>query len=235
MKRLLVIVVLVLGLTLSACKDDTPVCDDGYRLNDDNVCVPEQPTCEEGTIWNDETEQCDPIIETTPIESAIEAAAAMDNYQMNVTATQGDVTVNMTLLFDGHTSALTVGGTTEYFVQEGDVCTRVTEQLDNVITEDIDCIADNDTRFQFFRAFEADWFVEQSEGVYRIGEDYYDGLNNFFRTSIAGAVVTDFDILVTDDQFDTFTFVVTGNDSVTDFTITFTNIDAVTIEVPTGE
>lgn len=235
MKRLLLVVVLVLGLTLSACKDDTPICEDGFVLDDNNVCVPEEPACEEGTIWNDETEQCDPIVEVSPIETAIEAATSMENYRMEVTATQGAVTVNMTLRFDGQTSSLTIDANTEYFTRSGEVCTRVTEQLGAVVVEDIDCIAENDTRFQFFRAFQPDWFVAMEDGVYRIEDGHYDNLNNFFRTSIAGAVVSAFDVLVTDDVFDTFTFVVTGSEAVYDFVITFHDIGEVAIEVPVGD
>lgn len=255
MKKLLFIGLFLVGLTLTGCKVDTPICDDGFTLNpttneceqdpiecddgyvwneDTESCELDVPTCEDGYVLNEETNECEEVIVENPLETVFENSQGIDNYQMDVTVTENNVTVHMTLLFDGHVSSITIDDTTEYFVKVGDVCTRVTEQLSSVIEETIDCIADDDTRFQFFHSFELDWFEEQGDH-YVITEGHYDALNNFFRTSIPGAVVSNFNLFVADEYFSQFTFLINATDSSYVFTIDFANINTTEIEVPSGD
>ena len=242
-------------MTLSACKDDTSlcsdgqiwndqtdeceevplVCDDGYVLNEEtNECDRIVPNCEEGFVLNVETNECDPIIEVDPLEVAFANSQGMDNYQMDVTVTENNVTIHLILQFDGNVSSIQVNDTVEYFVQTGNVCSRITQQLGTVYEETVDCIAQDDTRFQFFHAFDLDWFDILGDH-YMIAEGNYNALNNFFRTSIPGAVVSDFQLYLSEGYFSQFTFNINATESNYVFTIDFSNINELNIEVPNIE
>jgi hypothetical protein len=250
MRKILAIVLLIVGMTLTGCREVVvecdpgyeldksgecveiiPICNDGYILNEENICVLDT-SCEEGYVYQDG--QCVQEIVETPLETAFENSIGMTNYQMDVTVVEDITTASFVLEFADHISRMTIGEEIEYFQQDNDVCTRITVQIDNVIEETIDCIANDDSRFQFFHGFEIEWF-EQEDDHYILTEGNYNLLDNFFRTSIPGAVVSDFVLTIANDYFESFTFLVTTEDTSYQFTIDFTNINIVTIEVPVSE
>ena len=249
MKKLLLVLAFV-GMTLTACKPvavecdpgfheengecvpDDITCDDGFILDGDE-CVPEPIECEDGYVLDGD--ECVLIDQTTELERAFDNTIDIDNYRMDVVVTEGVTTLNITLLFDGQSSSIEIGDDIEYFQKIDDVCYRVTEQLDNVITEEIDCIATEDTRFQFFHGFEIEWFEPNVDEDYVIVGGEFNYLSNFFRQTVPGAVVSDFVMTVSNDYFHTFTFDVTGDDGFYQFDITLSAIGTTTVDVPSGE
>lgn len=206
---------------------DIVVCDTD-QIKVDGVCV-DIVTCDEGYILEGDT--CVVVDTRTDLEKAFEQSIDIDNYTMNITVTEGIVTSHFTMQFDGNTSSFTVGGNTEYYERTLDVCTKVTIQAGTIISETIDCLDDSDSRFQFFHGFEIEWFTETEDG-YTITEGNYIFIDNFFRTTISQASVSDFVLTLEDDYFSTFDFIVTTPDTMYEMSIAFSNINDTVITIP---
>lgn len=231
MKKLQLFLILIGSVLLTGCKDvdvPDPNCASDQTLID-GVCVDNEIECDPGYILEGET--CVLIDTTTEIERAFANTIDINNYHLDIMITEGTTSITMDLDFDDNMSSFTVNDTTEYYVNNNDVCTKYSVQLDQVVTESIDCIASEDTRFKFFHGFELEWFEEVDNG-YALLEGHYALLNNFFRNAQPDAIVSDFVLTVENDYFKTFTFLVTSDNTTYEFVMTFSQFNQVLIELP---
>ena len=232
MKKMLLLTI-VLSIILTGCKDPdiTPIQCEANQIEENGVCVDiiDPIECEEGQQLIDD--ECVNIVVKSDLEKAFESSIDMKNYEMTIQITEGDTTVTMLLKQDVSKSSITLGDRTEFFKQEDGVCYLITEQLDAVIQEEIDCISSDDTRYQFFHVFEIDWFEEIEEG-YSLKEAYYAPVINFFRNSLRTAEISNFVLHINNDYFSSFTFQVIEDDTVYDFIISFENIGTTEVVLP---
>lgn len=185
----------------------------------DGVCV--QTSCAEGfELLNGVCAE----EQAHPLELAIEQTKQLDNYEMTIIITNGDIIETMLIRIDGTIAYMKYLDEEHFYEKTDDVCFEYYYGSDIFVKEVIDCI-ETDVTPNFLHALDFEWF-NTSESPYTINESFESIMNSV----IDG--VMDFEIITDDGYIEEIHYSLNNSALIIDVQMTILNIGGVDIKIP---
>jgi hypothetical protein len=172
---------------------------------------------------------CVPVL-NTPLEKALFHIQNADNYALDITLQLDFTQVDLSIQFDETRIFYDFVDEPIYFESSAEGCFEYTQIADSFVKTEVACSAST-SAYGFYLNFEASMFESEEDG-FRMLEEYHTIIEDFFSQTLTNPNVSSVELTLMNERLNQLKFTLQSEQDRYEFTLTFSNFDSVTVNLP---